>query len=660
MDVGLVRPKVTVVVPVYNCRSTLGRALESVFAQSLGMEHIEIIAVDDGSDDGSAEELDRLAGEHSQLISVHQANSGGPGGPRNVALDQATGEYISFLDADDWLGAEALERMVAMADAHDTDVVIGKYVGVGRSVPERMFRRTVPVTTLAEPDPNLYTTLSVLKLFRRSLLDEHGIRFPVGVLSGEDQIFAAHAYLHARGVSVLADYECYYWVGREDGTSIMQTGGTPAAAYFPRIADVFELVAAHTEPGELRDRLFARHFEWDVLHWRFDELYLRADEVDRRANESGALTLIERWLTPEVTALLPPHDRLFVHCLQYGLLDELRVIISYHHQGEAPTTVVDKRKAFAAYPYFRDPAVAIPDDCYEITDRLTAGHRLTGLAWADGGLAVRGHALIWRVDTEVQEVTLVLRSKKHPGIEHRVPAERLATPDLCEGRYTYPCAGFAAEITPAALRPPSQWDVYVEVAVEGLVREARLGAVRDDQIVAPGVRLAADGPYVTPYFTETFDNLTVGLAPTGRREAVQVTEAAWARRGRLRLTGRLLDAGPGSGELMFRAELRRRGTEETRLSSAVVDTQGGFTLDVDLRGAPGGRWDLWGEVTAGAATARIRMAALARPPGPSLCSAARQAEPYEAKGGDLSIRVTDRRAVRALKRIRAWVRSPRS
>ncbi|MGI8328768.1 glycosyltransferase family 2 protein [Actinomadura scrupuli] len=651
-------PKVTVVVPVYNCRGTLGRALDSVFAQSLGMEHIEIVAVDDGSDDGSAEELDRLAGEHPQLIALHQANSGGPGGPRNAGIERATGEYVFFLDADDWLGTEALERMTAMADAHDTDVVVGKYVGVGRSVPERMFRRTVPVTTLAEPDPNVYATLSVLKLFRRSLLEDHRLRFPEGVLSGEDLIFAAHAYLQAKGISVLADYDCYYWVGREDGTSIMQNSGTPAETFFPYITEVFELVEAHTEPGQMRDRMFARHFEWDVLNWRFDEPYLGSDD-DWPFSRAAAMRLIDRWLTPGTTELLPPHARLLVHCLRYDLLDELRKIIAAHRRGEPPVTVVDKGKAFAAYPYFRDPAVAIPDECYEITDRLTAGHRLTGLAWTDAGLTVRGHALIWRVGTQAQEVALVLRSKKHPGIEHRVPVERVATPDLAEGRYTYPEAGFTANITPAELRPPSQWDAYVEVAVEGLVREARLGAVRDEEVVAPGIRLAADGPYVTPYFTE-YGNLTVGLGARGRREPVQVTEAAWVRRGRLRLTGRLLDAGPGSGEFAFRAELRRRGTDDTRLSSAEVDAGGGFTVELDLRGAAGGRWDLWGQISAGSATARIRVAALDRPPGRSSCSATRLAEPYETKDGDLSLRVGDRRVVRVLKRLRGSVRNPRS
>src|SRR5690242_17952923 len=114
--------------PVYNGLATLGRALGSVFAQTLG--GIEIIVVDDGSTDGSAAELDRLAASHDNLVVIHQPNSGGPGGPRNTGLARARGEYLFFLDADDWLGPEALERMAALADEHGTDIVLGKTVGV--------------------------------------------------------------------------------------------------------------------------------------------------------------------------------------------------------------------------------------------------------------------------------------------------------------------------------------------------------------------------------------------------------------------------------------------------------------------------------------------------------------------------------------------------
>lgn len=63
---------------------------------------------------------------------IRQENSGGPSSPRNVGLGKATGRYVFFLDADDRLGPEALERMVAMADRNGTDVVLGKVEGINR------------------------------------------------------------------------------------------------------------------------------------------------------------------------------------------------------------------------------------------------------------------------------------------------------------------------------------------------------------------------------------------------------------------------------------------------------------------------------------------------------------------------------------------------
>ncbi|MWK36129.1 glycosyltransferase [Actinomadura sp. J1-007] len=170
-------PKVSVIVPVYNCRASVEGTLRSVFEQTLGAERVEVVAVDDGSTDGSGEELDRLAAVHDGLRVVHQANSGGPGGPRNTAVRLARGEYLFFLDADDRLGPEALERMCAMADEQGTDIVIGNYVGVGRGVAR--FGATVPRVSVDDPDFDVYgRSLTAHKLFRRDLVTGNGITFP--------------------------------------------------------------------------------------------------------------------------------------------------------------------------------------------------------------------------------------------------------------------------------------------------------------------------------------------------------------------------------------------------------------------------------------------------------------------------------------------------
>ena len=125
------RPDVTVVVAVYNTMPYLTRCLTSLVEQTIGLDRLEIVAVDDGSTDGSGAELDRFAAAYPGTVKViHQPNSGGPAAPSNRALDLATGRYVFFIGADDYLGPEALERLVAAADRYGSDVVLGRMVGV--------------------------------------------------------------------------------------------------------------------------------------------------------------------------------------------------------------------------------------------------------------------------------------------------------------------------------------------------------------------------------------------------------------------------------------------------------------------------------------------------------------------------------------------------
>jgi glycosyltransferase involved in cell wall biosynthesis len=113
---------------------------------------------------------------------IRQENSGGPSGPRNVGLERATGRYVFFLDADDRLGAEALERMVALADRNGTDVCLGRVEGVNRKAPRSMWGRNEDRTDVFSS--NIKFTLSAQKLFRRALLERHHMRFDESLWTG--------------------------------------------------------------------------------------------------------------------------------------------------------------------------------------------------------------------------------------------------------------------------------------------------------------------------------------------------------------------------------------------------------------------------------------------------------------------------------------------
>ena len=411
-------PTVSVIVPVHNTRPYLDRSLGSVFSQTLDQRRIEVIAVDDGSGDGSGPRLDELARDHPHLKVIHQPASGGPGKPRNIGLAHAGGDYVFFLDSDDRLGTEALARLIQMAETHRSDIVYGRIVGAdGRDAPVDLRTTSGSVSVYDSP---VYWTLAAYKLFRRSFIEQHQLRFAEGRLLAEDLPFGITALLRARTVSVLADYDCYYLHGRDDDSNASRQE-LDWPEHLGYLAGVLADVAAQVPPGPDRDKLMVRHFHGEVLA-AFAAPYLARDTDGRRKMADAARPLVERYLTDRVLAALPPRLRLRAHCLRAGLDTELTGIIRADtalpgDAGAGPPHIDADGRAYAAYPYFRDPDRGIPDACYDLTDRLVLRQQLTGLHWVGGVLHLRGTAALPGLDTGTVELVL-LRS----GTEHRLRA----------------------------------------------------------------------------------------------------------------------------------------------------------------------------------------------------------------------------------------------
>lgn len=117
--------KVTVIVPVYNTEKYLHECVRSIADQTF--RDLEILLIDDGSTDGSGELCDHFAQEDTRIRVIHKQN-GGAASARNLGIDKATGEYVMFVDADDWLDTDAIEALVAYADANQTDVLRFTYI----------------------------------------------------------------------------------------------------------------------------------------------------------------------------------------------------------------------------------------------------------------------------------------------------------------------------------------------------------------------------------------------------------------------------------------------------------------------------------------------------------------------------------------------------
>jgi glycosyltransferase involved in cell wall biosynthesis len=360
--VTVAQPDVSVIIGAYEAMPYLVDCLASVEAQTIDPGRVEIIAVDDGSTDGTGEYLEEFAARAAMPVTViRQENSGGPSGPRNVGLGRAAGRYVFFLDADDRLGAEALERMVATADRNGTDVVLGRVEGVNRTAPKSMWHETLERTDVFSS--NIKFTLSAQKLFRREMIERHGMRFDESLRTGEDALFTMEAYLRADGISVIADYTCYYLVGREDGKHVTKSGSYTLR--FDSARALMELIARMVPAGPRRDTLLVRPFLITLLP-QFGPKYLTDSEEVRRHKFELAKPLLDTYYTPEVASLLRVHERLRLHVVAAGRPDLLLEVVKFVKARKQAPAVLERRgtRLYLVYPHFRSRKAGIPDSVY--------------------------------------------------------------------------------------------------------------------------------------------------------------------------------------------------------------------------------------------------------------------------------------------------------
>ena len=203
---------ITVGIPVFNGKSLLRNCLQSVINSTLPRDRFEIVIADDGSSEPEtltilAEFEKGLAADPGffRVISL-RANSGGAARPRNRILDEATGEYVFFIDSDDTIGNLALERIAEAVSATPADWVAVNQVPVnGRGAVCTIRQPHVEV-----PRAKALTTLTVHKVFRRAEIERQQLRFDEGLPSGQDLTFSFSYILNAARFLMLGGYDYYY------------------------------------------------------------------------------------------------------------------------------------------------------------------------------------------------------------------------------------------------------------------------------------------------------------------------------------------------------------------------------------------------------------------------------------------------------------------
>lgn len=213
------RPRITIVVPVYKVEQYLARCINSILAQTY--KNLEIILVDDGSPDKCGEICDRYAELDDRVRVVHQQNQG-LSAARNVGIDMATGEYISFVDSDDYIESQMIEILYDNLCTYQAQISSCEFVAVRESkeVPKPRLQNVVCELTSEQALSKylLSTTVDLVawnKLYDIRLFSD--IRFPVGKLY-EDH-FTTYRLLDLARKIVHTRAQLYYYYLRSTGIS---------------------------------------------------------------------------------------------------------------------------------------------------------------------------------------------------------------------------------------------------------------------------------------------------------------------------------------------------------------------------------------------------------------------------------------------------------
>lgn len=350
--------KISVVVPVFNPGAAFEECVDSLLAQTLHADEHELIFVDDGSTDATPARLDELAAEHEHVHVSHIPNSGWPGRPRNLGLDAAQGEYVLFVDNDDWLEPETLERLYATARRDDADVVIGKVVGHGKPVPPTLFAENR--SNVGMEYPPMAWLLTPHRLFRRALLEDAGLRFPEGRRRLEDHVFVLAAQFRAERTSILADYPGYHWVLRDRSTNA-SAELFDAEIYYGNLREVLDLIDANTEPGRLRDRLYLRYLRGKVLNRVGGPLFYKRTPEVRRTRVAEIQGLVADRFPPALDERLPFVMRARMARVRNGTVEQLETLAEMEEQITLQLVARDVRVTDDAFElslraYVDDPA----------------------------------------------------------------------------------------------------------------------------------------------------------------------------------------------------------------------------------------------------------------------------------------------------------------
>ena len=268
------RPKFSIIIPVYNVENYLSQCMDSVIGQTL--YDIEIICVNDGTKDSSKAVLESYQ-KKDHRIQIFDKENGGLSSARNYGLEKATGEYVVFIDSDDYVEQRLCERLYYEMLCENPDIIVfGGHVFPGYLKPDPwLIRNLSPRTKIyredsinALIDENGATPFVWRDCFKLHFLKKNQLRFDENVRFAEDLIFQFFSFPLAKKIVFISDKLYFYRWSRPN--SLMANASKNVSLKYRQHLDAMEIIAAFWQQRGLLEQYRDKFMKWTLIFMGWD------------------------------------------------------------------------------------------------------------------------------------------------------------------------------------------------------------------------------------------------------------------------------------------------------------------------------------------------------------------------------------------------------
>lgn len=320
-------PLVSIVVPIYNVEEYVGKCIESIIDQTY--TNLEIILVDDGSPDKSPDIIDSYGQLDSRIKVIHKDN-GGLSDARNVGLDVSTGDYICFVDSDDYIELNMIERTLHEIITLGVDVLIYGLFNEEHDENGEIINKTV--VDIEPENPN--SVISVVgfawnKLYATDLLKKNNLQFEKGLVLVEDIVFNEKIFSTTNKVGYL-NIPFYHYISRKRMTLVKKFHKDSYELYKRGASSRYNVMAILFDRNQELDNLMARS-HLDGIQYCCSNMFYYDNGLSLKEKHDNIKIMLEDSKTIEQAKIMKPkniYERVLIFIIQKRLSSSLFAL--YH------------------------------------------------------------------------------------------------------------------------------------------------------------------------------------------------------------------------------------------------------------------------------------------------------------------------------------------